>query len=169
MKLTLFLCVATLLGAGGVVLAQALQAPDPGYSAAPTVAWSRPALVVDHGIQTRYALAPRGNQPAGHADVLVRFESIPDSTIQSLRQTYPRLNHSRPILTAARVTVDVLGDGLPGRTIKAQRALDGSGAFEARVIPPAGGWFHQTLRLGYEAYSGDRLLFSSDGVMTLAP
>lgn len=169
MKLVIITTAAVLLGAGSFVLASAFQLPSPVHDAALRTTWSHPALVVDHGVQTRYALAPRGNQSNANADVLVRFESIPESTVVAMRQTYPKLKHARRTVTAAWVQVDVLGDAVPARLFRGQPAADGSGAFEVRVTAPLGGWYGQPLRLTYEASEDDRVLFVSDAFVTLGP
>ncbi|MDZ4773012.1 MAG: hypothetical protein SGI72_07735 [Planctomycetota bacterium] len=169
MKFSSILCVTGLLSAGGLSLAYSLQQPSHTSSSAQLVAWSRPSLVVPYGLQMRYAYAPRGSQPIHAADLLVRFEPIPKSTVTALQATYANLDYSQPPLTDARVFVDRTSDSLPGQWFRATRAGDDSSALEARMPAPVGGWFHQPLQFKTEALSGVRSLFESDTVLTLAP
>ncbi len=169
MKLVLVSTLAALAGLGGFALVHAAQLPAAPASAPARIAWSNPALVVDCGVQTRYGLAPRPGHPAAQADVVVRFEPIPATTLQALRQTHANLNCVRRPVTEAHVIVDVIGDAAPARVFRAVPSSDGSGALEARVTAPIGGWYQQPLRLGYAASSQDRVLFTSDAVVTLGP
>lgn len=169
MKLVTITATAVLIGAGSFALASAFQLPAPAHHAALRTKWSHPALVVDHGVQTRYALAPRRSQSNANADVLVRFEAIPEATLAALRQTYPKLKHARRTVTSACVRVDVLGDAEPAQLFRGAPAADGSGAFEVRVAAPPAGWYGQPLRLTYEAQARERVLFTSDAVVTFGP
>lgn len=169
MKFITIACLGAALASLGSTLAHALQRTNVQYAAAPQIAWSRPSLVVDYGVQTRYALAPRGAQTAANADVLVRFEPIPTATIQAIQQTVSNLNYSQPPLTRAFATVDVVNDAAPARVFYSNVAADGSGALEVRVAAPAGGWYHQPLELVYAAYSEGNELLRSEALVQFAP
>jgi hypothetical protein len=172
MKILTFLvagCVA-LMGGFALSLAQssAVQPQVVGIAA-----WSRPDVIVPHGIQVRrQMIAPDPTTSAGPA-VRLRFEPIPAATIQSLTATTAANGHLLAYhasnLDGAAVFVDALQDGLPGRWIKAVRSKDDPRAFEVTLPCPAGGWYNQPLRVMTSVWADGAEVVATDTTLTLAP
>ncbi len=135
-------------------------------------AWSRPDLIVPNGIQVRRQMNVRDPITGGQT-VRLRFEPIPDATIQSLIQTTAANGHllayHASSIDGAAVFIDALQDGLPGRWSKAVRSNDDPRALEVTLPCPVGGWYNQPIRVMTSVWADGAEVVASDTTLTLAP
>jgi hypothetical protein len=168
MKIILSLIAGCVALTGGFAISRA-QNPS-SFPTTSVKSWSRPDVDVPHGFQVRRRIDAHA---AAGPSVVLRFEPIPASTLQSLQQTaalhQTTLVWHEAKLEGAAVFLDALQDGLPGTWHKAVRSQDDPQAFEVALPAPIGGWYNQPLRMSTSVWSRGEEVFASDATLTLAP
>lgn len=127
--------------------------------------WSNPSVSSRYGVQFRRRFdvdGPFDTTP----DVILRFEPLPQATVDGLRQQYPNLVVQALPITSAMVVRDV--KTIAGERIHffAERTPDG--AWEVRVPAPPGGWLDQTIDVRILAASGRTVVIDRSSRFTLS-
>jgi hypothetical protein len=172
MKLSIVLVVASIALTGSLALAFAQTGSAQSSNLVSMSAWSRPSLVATYGIQMRERVDFSSILTHGGPSVVVRFEPIPQSTVQSMQQMAASQQHVLAYtprkISAATVSIDVVNDSAPARCFKAKVTADPL-VFEVALPTPIGGWYNQPLRMEAHVFSDDQEIFSSDSIVTLSP